>query len=82
MADAIDCREAKARLQDYLKQELTAETAAEVRAHLDRCRGCFTHARFEETLVILIEARARRDTCPGPLREKIVALLRAEAGRG
>jgi len=79
MAEPIDCGEAEARLQDYLKLELTPELAAEVRDHLIRCRGCFGHARFEENLLQLMEARARRETCPGALRERIRALLRAEA---
>jgi anti-sigma factor (TIGR02949 family) len=79
MGEPIDCREAADRLQDYLKRELTPELAAEVQDHLIRCRGCFDHAEFEETLVQLLEARARRETCPGALRERICALLRAEA---
>lgn len=81
MGEPIDCTEAKARLQDYLKQELTAELATEVHDHLVRCRGCFGRAQFEEHLVQLLEARARRETCPGPLRERIRELLRAEAER-
>jgi anti-sigma factor (TIGR02949 family) len=79
MSKPMDCREAGARLQDYLKQELTPELAAEVRDHLVRCRGCFGHAQFEEQLVQLMEARARKQTCPGSLRDRICALLRAEA---
>jgi anti-sigma factor (TIGR02949 family) len=79
MSKPMDCREAGARLQDYLKQELTPELAAEVRDHLVRCRGCFGHAQFEEQLVQLMEARARKQTCPGGLRDRICALLRAEA---
>jgi anti-sigma factor (TIGR02949 family) len=79
MGESIDCAEAKARLQDYLKQELTEELAAEVHQHLVRCRGCFGRAQFEEHLVVLLEARARRETCPGALRDRIRALLRAEA---
>jgi len=79
MGEPIDCREAGARLQDYLKRELTPELASEVRDHLVRCRGCFGHAQFEETLVQLMEARARRETCPGALRDRIRDLLRAEA---
>ncbi|MGH7580989.1 MAG: zf-HC2 domain-containing protein [Gemmatimonadales bacterium] len=79
MGEPIDCREAGARLQDYLTRELTPELAAEVRDHLVRCRGCFGHAQFEESLVHLMEARARRETCPGTLRDRIRALLRAEA---
>jgi anti-sigma factor (TIGR02949 family) len=81
MSEAINCREAEARLQDYLKQELTPELAVEVRDHLVRCRGCFGHAQFEEKLVRLLEQRARKETCPGALRERICDLLRAEANR-
>jgi anti-sigma factor (TIGR02949 family) len=79
MSERLNCREAEAQLQDYLKQELTPELASEVRDHLLRCRGCFDQARFEELLVQLMEARARRETCPGALRDRIRALLRAEA---
>ena len=50
MGEPIDCREAKERLTDYLKQELTPELAGEVHEHLVRCRSCFSRARFEETL--------------------------------
>jgi anti-sigma factor (TIGR02949 family) len=79
MSEPIDCAEAKARLQDYLKQELTPELAAEVKDHLVRCRGCFGRAQFEEHLVVLLSVRAQKETCPGSLRDKIRALLRAEA---
>jgi anti-sigma factor (TIGR02949 family) len=79
MGEPIDCREAVARLQDYLKRELTPALATEVKDHLLRCRGCFDYARFEETLVVLIEARAQRETCPEALRQRICAMLRAEA---
>jgi len=67
MGEAIDCREAKERLTDYLKLELTVELAVEVHEHLVRCRSCFGRAKFEDTLVQLLEARARKVTppCPG-----------------
>ena len=81
MGDPLDCREAKERLTDYLKQELTPELAEEVHEHLVRCRSCFGRARFEETLVQLLETRARRVTCPDALRARICELLRAEAER-
>jgi anti-sigma factor (TIGR02949 family) len=81
MGDPIDCREAKERLTDFLKQELTPELADEVHDHLVRCRSCFGRAKFEETLAKLLEARARRVTCPDALRDRICALLRAEAER-
>lgn len=81
MGDPIDCREAKERLTDYLKRELTPELADEVHEHLVRCRSCFGRAKFEETLARLLEARGRQVTCPDALRERICALLRAEAER-
>ena len=43
----IDCEKALAHLHDYLKQELTPELVVEVRRHLDRCRDCFSHLKFE-----------------------------------
>jgi anti-sigma factor (TIGR02949 family) len=82
MAESINCREAEARLQDYLKRELTVELALEVRLHLDRCRRCHDHARFEESFLRMLEERARRETCPGPLRVRILEALRREEERG
>ena len=78
MGEPIDCRKAAARLQDYLKQELTPELAAEMRAHLEYCRPCFSHARFEQRFLIMLESRARKCGCPETLRARIVSLLRAE----
>jgi anti-sigma factor (TIGR02949 family) len=68
-----------AHLDDYLKQELTQELMVEVRRHLERCRPCFKHARFEENFLAMLETRARRETCPAKLRARILDLLRAEA---
>jgi anti-sigma factor (TIGR02949 family) len=82
MDQPIDCREAEARLQDYLKRELTAELAVEVRTHLDRCRRCFDHARFEESFLRMLEERARRERCPGPVRDRILQALRREGEQG
>ena len=81
MGERLDCREAHARLQDYLKRELTPELEEEMRAHLERCRPCFTHARFEANFVLMLESRARRCGCPGTLRARILSVLRGEMGR-
>jgi anti-sigma factor (TIGR02949 family) len=82
MPEHINCAEAEAHLLDYLKRELTPEVAAEMKAHLEKCRPCFKQAQFEENFLLMLETRARRETCPGKLRERILALLRAEAERG
>ncbi len=75
----VDCVKAMTNLDDYLKRELTPELMVEVRQHIERCRECFEHARFEENFLIMLETRASRETCPGKLRARILALLRAEA---
>ena len=80
MGEPIDCRGAADRLHDFLKQELTPDVAAEMRAHLEKCRPCFAHARFEQTFLAMLEQRARRCGCPDTLRARIERLLRAEAG--
>ena len=82
MDEPIDCREAVQRLQDYLKQELTPELEAELRAHLERCRPCEGYARFEANFLLMLQTRGRRDSCPGKLRTRILALLRTEMERG
>ncbi len=81
MSESIDCREAHERLQDYLKRELTPELEAEVRDHLDRCRPCFAHARFEANFVLMLESRARRCSCPDALKARIAHILRTEPER-
>lgn len=75
----LDCEEALAHLQDYLKQELTPDLVAEVKRHLDRCRDCAGYARFEESFFSMLESRARKETCPHEVRARIVAALRAAA---
>jgi anti-sigma factor (TIGR02949 family) len=75
----IDCEQAMAHLHDYLKREITDELVVEVRQHLERCRDCLSLARFEENFLIMLETRARRDTCPDQLRARILAALRAES---
>ena len=83
MSEPIDCREALARLQDYLKQELTPELAAEVQAHLEHCRPCFEQARFEQSF--LRDAGGQGPGAPAvPTRSARAssAVLRAEQERG
>jgi anti-sigma factor (TIGR02949 family) len=82
MTETIDCRQAADRLQDYLRRELTPEVEAEMRAHIERCRPCFQSAQFEENFLAMLETRAARECCPDRLRQRILDLLRAEAGRG
>ena len=75
----IDCEQAMAHMHDYLKRELTPGLVVEMRDHLERCQHCFSCARFEESFFLMLETRARRETCPRELRARILAALRAEA---
>lgn len=75
----VDCVQALAHLDDYLKRELTPELMVEVRQHLDHCRDCFKQARFEENFLAMLESRAARETCPQKLRARILAMIRGEA---
>ena len=76
----LDCEQALVHLQDYVKRELTPELIVEVRIHLEQCRDCAGYARFEESFLLMLEIRVRRETCPKELRERILAALRAERG--
>lgn len=75
----LDCEEAMAHLHDYLKRELTPDLVVEVRLHLERCRDCEGHARFERSFLTMLETQARKETCPKEVRARILAALRAAA---
>ena len=64
MSDTIDCREAADRLQDYLRRELTPELEVEIRAHIERCRPCFSQSRFEENFLAMLESSAPANAAP------------------
>lgn len=73
----VDCREALALLQDYLKEELTGEHQDRVAAHLAACAPCFKHAEFERNFLAAVERAARSVRCPDELRARIRAALEA-----
>lgn len=77
MSDKVNCREALAQLQDYLKQELTPESAERIAEHLDYCRPCFTHLQYERNFLIMLETKGGTQSCPDGLRVRILGTLRA-----
>ncbi len=76
----VNCEKALAMLGDYLKQELTGDVARQIEVHLDGCRDCLSHARFERKFLALLKQRVAGAECPQQVRERILAALRAEAG--
>jgi anti-sigma factor (TIGR02949 family) len=75
--DRLNCEEALARLQDYLHQEATPELARRIEHHLEYCRPCLRHARFEQNFLALLGASAAEVRCPDRLRERIKKMLDA-----
>lgn len=75
----IDCAEALVQLQDYLKRELTADTAERIRLHVQRCGHCFGQLRFEEQFLRFLQTRRTDVRCPDALRLRITDALRTEA---
>ena len=69
MSDAIDCREARARLQDFLKEDL------------ERCGHCFSEAKFEASFLLMLRSKTRHTCSPNALRARILDALRAEQER-
>ena len=78
-----DCREAFARLDDYLDSECGPEELARVRAHLEVCATCAEEFRFEARVLEVLKARIATLHAPAALRERVdqaVARSRREDG--
>jgi anti-sigma factor (TIGR02949 family) len=78
MSTRLECEQALALLMDHLKHELPPEVAAAVQQHLDACRPCEHHARFEANFILVISQRLRRETCPAELRARVLDALQHE----
>jgi anti-sigma factor (TIGR02949 family) len=67
----IDCKEAAEHLYEYLDGELTPESEAEVRSHLEDCAPCFKLVGFEDKYLQFLRARARAHKAPDHLKKRI-----------
>lgn len=74
----LDCNEALALLQDYLKEELTADNEARVASHLAACGHCLEHACFERNFLSALERAASGVRCPKAVVARIRAALRSD----
>lgn len=75
-AKEIDCEEAIDRLAAFLDRELEPPESAEVEAHLERCRSCYSRAEFERRLKERIRGDLRLDEVPAEFEERVRRLLR------
>ncbi|HEX7119838.1 MAG TPA: zf-HC2 domain-containing protein [Longimicrobiales bacterium] len=78
--DKTTCRDAVARLYEYLDGELTPDDAAAVRRHFELCKRCYPHLSFCQAFQDALRRAAQGRPCaPEHLRRKLAELLRAES---
>jgi anti-sigma factor (TIGR02949 family) len=76
----LTCEQVLEELMDFLKREAPADIAALVQQHLDECRPCEQHARFEARFVFIVADRLGKACCPDQLKGKILDTLAKERG--
>ncbi|MSR06085.1 MAG: anti-sigma factor [Gemmatimonadetes bacterium] len=69
--EGLNCDDCVEHLYTYLDGELTGETESDVRVHIEGCGDCFGHFEFERTFLRFLEARAKAQCAPEPLRRRI-----------
>ena len=77
----MDCEATVRRLWDYLDAELDEARAAEVEAHLARCRQCPPHFAFAREMLDAVAASRRAPDDVSSLRARVFAALRASGYR-
>jgi anti-sigma factor (TIGR02949 family) len=75
--DPLTCREAVARLDDYVDRELSQAEMGLVREHLETCEACAGHFRVEEQLLQQVREKVRRIAVPPDLLRRIHERLEA-----
>ncbi len=62
-----DCNETLSELETFLDGELSEETVAHIRGHLDDCPECFEAFDFHAELKLVIASKCKDDMPPGLL---------------
>ena len=71
----IDCQEAARHLHQLIDGELTPEVDREVQRHLEDCAPCMAVYEFEEAFLRFVKLKARGQTPPGDLKQRILESL-------
>jgi mycothiol system anti-sigma-R factor len=77
-AGTLNCREAMAILWDHLDGELSPEREAAMRWHLEICRPCLEHHRFERAFLDAVAAARDADPASPALRQRVIDALRSQ----
>ena len=80
MTTPFDCRRALEELQDWLRREVTPESAAAIEEHIAACTPCRTHSEFEQRFRMVLGRVSAQERCPPEIRDRLIAALRREAG--
>jgi len=67
----MNCRDAEARLDQFVDRELNAEEIEEVQRHLDSCPPCLQKFRYEASLRRVVRL-ACSEMAPSTLRARIL----------
>lgn len=78
MTDMLDCDAVMRQLWDYLDGEVTAETEAAIRAHLEVCKRCHPQFSFERAFQQALTTVRRSHSRPESLKHRVLELLHAE----
>ncbi|MGH7670591.1 MAG: zf-HC2 domain-containing protein [Gemmatimonadaceae bacterium] len=73
-----ECLEVLQHVWDYLDDQLTEETTGRLRAHLDKCQGCFRYKTFQENFLEAVGTLRRRTSASPELQDKVLGSLRQE----
>ena len=78
--DHYTCREAFARLEDYVDRELSADEIVKVEDHLTICEMCAGEFAFEARVLGAMREKLVRIEVPAGLQQRIRRLIAAELG--
>lgn len=74
---ALPCTSVVTLAYEYLDGEIAPGQAAQVEAHIGKCRGCREHVERERTFLRSLRARLAGERCPEVVRERIRDAMRA-----
>ncbi len=69
----MNCREALARLYDYLDSELSTEENQQIKTHLDVCGNCLSKYQLEEDFNKLVKQKVKSESDVIKLKAKVLA---------
>ncbi len=77
----MDCRNALAKLYDYIDGEIGQVEREAIAAHIEACRGCFDQFETERLFADFIDRRVPRPQARAEFKEHLLARLAEESPR-